>query len=227
MIWPWLIIFIPKKYLEITIIIFISIGIVSHLILRALMPGINLVHILTPTCFDAFGMGALLAYYINYKPERLKIFTKRLAIVTLAAFLLLCFTIITRKFILPTRTLISVCALCSIVYVMKERKNLLFTYIFNNRLLIFIGKISYGVYIYHLFIPWIWRGVLKNTNIHFFVPARIVQQVILAEQFILLIGLSWISWKVFEHPINELKRYFSYDRMNKIKNAYVQPGLKA
>ncbi|MBK8553827.1 MAG: hypothetical protein IPL53_23360 [Ignavibacteria bacterium] len=69
--------------------------------------------------------------------------------------------------------------------------------------LIYLGKISYGLYLYHNFIPMICKVLglpaFGNIYINFMV------------QLSLLILISSLSWFLIEKPINGLKKYFSYN----------------
>ena len=67
--------------------------------------------------------------------------------------------------------------------------------ILSNRVLLFIGKISYGVYLFHNFIPYFygidWPKILQPFSMY------IVQLF----RFLLLISIASISWFLFEKPI--------------------------
>lgn len=72
----------------------------------------------------------------------------------------------------------------------------------ENPNLVFIGKISYGIYIYHMFIPFL------NTM---YIPSSLgtVFKVIL--NCITLFIISLLSWFLIEKPINSLKARFNYN----------------
>lgn len=64
----------------------------------------------------------------------------------------------------------------------------------------YLGKISYGLYVFHLpclVLAAFWFGPYMQHGTA--VPA-----------LLLTIGLSMLSWHLFESPINDLKRYFPY-----------------
>ena len=72
--------------------------------------------------------------------------------------------------------------------------------------LLFCGKISYGLYIYHLFMPVILPKIFQRLHIPY--PEEIVLWFIL--QVAATIIVAACSWFLFERPINNLKRRFDY-----------------
>ena len=75
--------------------------------------------------------------------------------------------------------------------------------------IVYLGKISYGLYVFHLltvpFLPPVMRLLHVPSSLENNLPLRVA---ILAA---LTLGLSMLSWHVFEKPLNDLKRYFPYD----------------
>jgi peptidoglycan/LPS O-acetylase OafA/YrhL len=75
----------------------------------------------------------------------------------------------------------------------------------ENPALTYIGKISYGIYVYHPFIDALYAHLAEKFQLgsaHW----------LLRFGFVALssIGLAALSWRFFEAPINALKRYFPY-----------------
>jgi peptidoglycan/LPS O-acetylase OafA/YrhL len=72
----------------------------------------------------------------------------------------------------------------------------------------YVGRISYGVYVVHAFMPVVLFYVLKWTHVS--LPE------IPFFRFLLLsamsIAVASLSWHLMESPINRLKRYFEYER---------------
>ena len=89
--------------------------------------------------------------------------------------------------------------------------------ILNWKPLIYIGKISYGVYLYHLFIPWGLYEVLGLRQ-----PENLVLNAILLMTTTLIVAS--LSWHFFEMPINGLKKHFPYPGL--IPKAQKGPGPK-
>ncbi len=69
-IWPFIMLFVPKRFLFKTIVIIISTGPVFRTVLFLFSNGSpaasDFIHILTPSCMDSFGLGALLAYAMTF-----------------------------------------------------------------------------------------------------------------------------------------------------------------
>ena len=72
---------------------------------------------------------------------------------------------------------------------------------------LYCGKITYGIYVYHMFAPDILRTMLS------FFGATYTAQGWLNFTFVTLatVATASLSWHLFEQPINGLKRYFSYN----------------
>jgi len=209
--WPWIILFLNKKYLPQVILFFIAIGICSQYLLHEMELG----DIFTTSCFDAFGFGALLSWLTIFKPQALMLFYKIIRWLALACFIVFMIGVFQQQWIyIPLRTLVSVIALWMITYIVymdKEQRPLQLSFILNNKLLLFIGKISYGVYLYHRILPSLTTEVLNRyINNHLPLASKHIIYVLFMENFILLILLAWLSWNIIEAPLLKLKKYFTY-----------------
>lgn len=96
--------------------------------------------------------------------------------------------------------------------VFKAKKgNIKLGFIWNNRLLIFLGKISYGLYLYHNIIPHFSKMALEKVGISIeSFPYKLGYIVMIGINFVLVVGIAWLSWNFIEKPILSLKRYFEY-----------------
>lgn len=213
LIWPWIILFSNKKYLLHVIFIFIFIGILSQYLMR----GIKMSPILTFTCFDSFGMGALLSWVISYANTQLKKFYSIISIVSIIfGFLFILGAFKYKWEIIPLRTIVSFITLWVITYIIinPNKNSFDFKYILNNRILIFLGKISYGLYLYHNIIPSTLNSKLINIYFNPLLPDLIYKkywgQLFLLENVILLVLISWLSFVLIEKRFLNLKIYFDY-----------------
>jgi peptidoglycan/LPS O-acetylase OafA/YrhL len=214
--WPFIILFINKKYLIHAICIFISIGVITQCFINdqfGYMP--------TYTCFDSFGLGALLAWMIKYKPQLLNTTYKIVSAIAVCCALTIISQIVFNWWLhLPLRTMHSVIALWMITYVVlqKGEKKISFSSFLNNRVFFFIGKISYGIYLYH--IPIQRFGFVLSRFIKKTFPSGFMNdytgQIVLVTNFCLLIFVSWLSWILVERPILSLKKYFDYQNKKQV-----------
>jgi hypothetical protein len=74
--------------------------------------------------------------------------------------------------------------------------------IFEFKPLVYTGKISYGIYVYHPFVYFLLPILFYRTDIDFFLLPRLLQFGLLVGT---TIGMAAISWHFFESPINSLK----------------------
>ena len=73
--------------------------------------------------------------------------------------------------------------------------------IVGNRVVVYLGRISYGLYVYHNILGHAVGHILGATT-----PLWVLFSVNLAATII----TSVLSWHLVEFPINRLKRYFPY-----------------
>ncbi|ALD22293.1 acyltransferase family protein [Hymenobacter sp. DG25A] len=207
LLWPWVMFFIPRKYILPGILFFITIGIISNYIFSPRGLGF----VLPFTCFDAFGLGALLAYIMVFHKEQLaKTYRVCTVLGVVCSFILVYALAQHQNTLIPGRTDQAFIALWIITYILYKREtNQKIFFVLNSRVLIFLGKISYGMYLYHLPLAYDYPYLHKYINLH--LPAFFIQHefyVVFLENSILLVLLSWLSWKFLERPILGLKAYF-------------------
>jgi peptidoglycan/LPS O-acetylase OafA/YrhL len=207
LLWPWLMLYVNRKYLLSIVLASIAIGIGTQWALR----NHGLGDIFTLSCFDGFGFGALLAWAWVYKSAVIKKYYVPLLCVSVAAFTLQLFRVSGYNSFVPSRTLTSICTIAVISTVLLEKRFIVSDIVLNNPILIFIGKISYGVYLFHLMIPYIAYDLF--TPINNFLPHSLKKYsyyFLTTEKFALLILVAFLSWKLIEHPILRLKSRFNY-----------------
>jgi peptidoglycan/LPS O-acetylase OafA/YrhL len=72
----------------------------------------------------------------------------------------------------------------------------------------YLGKISYGIYIFHNFVPVAFGAAAARLGIGY-ENAGIVNFILAS---LVACGVAAISWHAFEAPINRLKRHFPYEQ---------------
>ena len=170
----------------------------------------------TVSCLDLFMMGALLAYVYFYKPTFFikASNNKYLKITILLAFSILFFVFVKmpqwelfnwvfQRFLMGV---VYLCVLGFFVSGIKGRVGMLL----ENRLLIRLGKLSYGIYLIHNFVPGILLPI-KALNVPLVVEFFLY--------FVVTIVLSEISYRFIENPVRDLNRFFI------IKSAEIETKL--
>lgn len=210
--WPTLMLFVPRRYLLHVIYIFIAVGVVTQILLRNHPMG----PIMTPTCFHAFGAGALLAWHMVYFTAGLEKFYKAVKVLAFIALVIFIAGLVKPEWGIfkMLRILSSVFGLFIITYLIHRGKtgNLKLGFIWNNRALIFMGKISYSLYLYHLLIPYFTKMALESVGISVatLLPYKMGYVLMIGVNLVILIAISLTSWLVIEKPILALKKHFEY-----------------
>jgi peptidoglycan/LPS O-acetylase OafA/YrhL len=199
LIWPWLILFIDKRYFKYLFALFILSGPVSAFISITIYHGIA--PILLPNCFDSFGIGGLYAY-CSLRPERLKKFKNVLNVVFPIALgiyfywkLMAVAGSVGYGDGIYNRTINSIIGIWLIDHIIKSISEF-----WETPLLIRIGKISYGIYLFHIPISVLVNSLHISSN----------PFVIYAIKLPLLLLISYCSYYFFELKVMNLKKKFAY-----------------
>jgi peptidoglycan/LPS O-acetylase OafA/YrhL len=167
--WPLLLLFVFKKRILYLIFFMIIIGTIYPFFLD------GKTSVLTLSCVNAFGIGALLAYFEIIKPNYKSLFNTILRIVFFPILVLIC---INKMVVLipyfSDRLAISILAVSVIGFCRYRSKHVLVTQILENKTLNFIGIISYGIYLYHNVVPKYWvlgcqKNGLGDTSVNLYV----------------------------------------------------------
>ena len=215
LVWPFLIFCTPQKWLK---HLFYSIILLSIMFkfnrYIANAPFFNFYDVLPLSCFDAFGIGALLAHYKIFGNSYLEKCINALPFyILLAGSIIINYLIYITGFNFLFGLTVSISSALMIIKVFKGYKGRV-NVLLDNKFIQYLGKISYGLYIYHNFIPWLIRCIKGIETYH---PIDFIHihaswlsnpVILIIVQFLLLLVVSTIYWFLFEKPINNLKKYF-------------------
>jgi peptidoglycan/LPS O-acetylase OafA/YrhL len=214
LVWPWLILLLPRRWLGRTAMIAIAIAPLFRFTLVMLAhngfdSGTSLAgYISTPTTLDSLGIGSLLAT-LRSTPAGAEWLRKwmRLAI-PLTGLVLLSFFQFgpknTAHFIfLDTSAAI---LFSWMIYKASRGYGGLIGAFLSFAPIVYLGRISYGIYVFHPFIPGLVTRSFQRMGIR--VPAE--QWITAAIYAGMTVIVATTSWYVLERPMNNLKRYVPY-----------------
>jgi peptidoglycan/LPS O-acetylase OafA/YrhL len=209
LVWPWLIVFLPLRYLKPMFVSLIVVAPLWRIFFQYLHP--SLMQALPIAYGDTLGIGSYLAYH-NWAHQGRRVESRSFQWAALLG--VVSFTLCTAARLRTNTsplfledTALAFCFGWLIIRAANGFHNSL-SNVIGNSAIRYIGKISYGIYIFHNFAP---RLTSRFTQ---FIPAHahLLHQmpVKLMIDLILTISVASVSWHVFEKPINNLKRYFPY-----------------
>ncbi len=216
LLFPFFILFIPKRYTLHSLYGLILFAIATRFIAFVMHPDGVESYVLMPCCLDSFATGGLLSYWSIFNKEKLvNLLNKKwIFILSLSLFLVFCI----RLHLNPNgdfyismfyRFFISIVCFWLIgTATLREFTGGMQLFL-ENKIVVYLGKISYGLYVYHHFMPYLFASIIEKTNISLPWPTlHIFEYPII--YFLLTLLFSVFSWHVLERPINSLKKHFEY-----------------
>lgn len=208
--WPFIILFIKPKRTWIAIVGIIVLSLICRAYLYFYVGHWMATSYFTLSCMHALGLGALLAYFTIYKKEFSKTLSNPVILYVVIGLYVLLFYIQDTYKINWYKEIFDdfVFAIVSVFIILRASTNgfkFLGKVILENKFISYSGKISYGLYIYHLFISKVFYPLASKIGL------SITDKYTLFVAFYLLTFLlAHISWKLIENPINSLKKKFPY-----------------
>ncbi|MFN6481905.1 MULTISPECIES: acyltransferase [unclassified Nostoc] len=212
LLWPWFILFSSKKLLLPILVLIILVGPLFRLLATHI--GLNevAVWVLTPSVLDILGLGSLLAY-LKHRKEIFNISQEKIVKVffIIGIILLLLGKIFKRiDNNIIFEIVFSDTALALIFTWLVAEASIGFKGIVGSILesqpLVYLGKISYGIYLIHLFTLYEVSKVFQKLELSFSGSAIVIA----IFSTIATIIIASVSWHFLEKPIIELKRFFNY-----------------
>jgi peptidoglycan/LPS O-acetylase OafA/YrhL len=212
LLWPWFILFLPRRWLLPIIIMLIGVAPLFRFTSTAV--GVNqvAVWVLTPSACDALCLGALLAYLNSHEGELLISKQKILYFFLLTGLFI---TLVLPIFPYLNARNLFVSALtdtgrgmifaCLVAAAANGFKSFIGR-ILESKLLVYLGKISYGIYLIHAFMPEIAYRIFDYLGF----PGYKSPLIIAFFSTMATIIVATITWQFLERPINDLKRFFQY-----------------
>ncbi|WP_439556118.1 acyltransferase family protein [Dyadobacter sp.] len=214
--WPFVVLTVPLRYMKRTLIATVILGSASRWVLGYF--GYN-EGVLMPTCLDSFGLGAIWAYVSYYDKSVVKFLKvlNVLALAGLAVFLFICFNNVDA---LPKTLLFRTSMSLFCLYLVAKASYgsgfpSIIGSILDNAFMRHIGRISYGLYVYHMLVPTLVVPlIVKICNRFLHITLDFSNYSLKLVSLIVLILLATASWYIFEAPFIKLKKYFQLSRVD-------------
>lgn len=212
LIWPWIILLIPSRYLLRAIIVVVAVGVLFRFGCSLLPLGHRgtPAYALLPGCADKLALGALLAFFWDRSTTpKLARWNNWFIRSGLWIGLPVLIALITLRHYHPDSRL-------ALVFLPLSAA-LFFVWLIGRAAhgfggiagafleclpVSYLGKISYGLYLFHYLVP----QTLDRFRVH--VPGR--WSLRFGFYAAITIAIASLSWYAFEKPINGLKRFFAY-----------------
>ncbi len=212
LVWPWLILLLPRRRLATAALITAAIAPLFRLYL-ALNGQFGGPHDLwayvgTPSALDSLGIGSLIAILMSTKStaETLQR-SMQWAVPVIALVLVVVLEFAPHGVVHHVFVDTAAAAFFGwLIYTASRGFTGITGKILAAAPLVFIGRISYGIYVYHPFVP----NVTSRVAPHFGVALPIGPWTSTVFYILFTIIVAAVSWYAFERPINRLKKKFPY-----------------
>ncbi len=206
LLWPWLVWTLPERWLPFFFSVACAMGPASRAVLLVATSNDITVHAFTLSCFDFFGTGSLLAWaWLRWgeadpKLRRLE----KIALLLLPLALVWPWLVGTDSFTTVILPMVQAVAFAGLVGACAHGIGGGVGLVLLWRPLLWLGQISYGVYLWHNHAPWLGSRLLARLNAdgrnHF--ESEIAQVVYYS---CLTMIMAATSWYLLERPINRWK----------------------
>lgn len=208
--WPLLLVFLPRNKTLTIILSSITLSVAFRLAVYFTNGNWMMISYSTPGCMYALGLGALLAYLTRYK-QHLAVTLSRPEVLYVTAVVYLVVQFLAFRYSLEAwkqvgdEVFFAVLSALIILRAAAGQFRYGMKWILEHRWVNYAGRISYGLYVYHLFIPTLYYFLFPKLGI------SITNKYTLFMTFFLLtFGVAHFSWVLLEAPINRLKSKFPY-----------------
>ncbi|MEQ9219054.1 MAG: acyltransferase [Cyclobacteriaceae bacterium] len=211
LVWPFLVIFIPKRHLVKVFVLFIVSSILLNVIYQ---PTVDAFRVLTVANLHTLGGGALLAFLLRYRDQS-KVYqflvNNRLMLLVLS----LAVFVITLNYqgaikevqILLIELFLAFTTFMAVLISIHGWPSV-FGSLFRSRHVQHIGKVSYGIYLFHMLIPVVLSIIIEKVPImKFLLPEQIMLRVFLLIVYSYVLAI--ISYNAYEIHFLKLKARFN------------------
>ncbi len=206
LVWPWILLFTPKRFRLPVVSFLVVVGLVYCSVFYK-DPYIGAIPIADLPTLGAGGVLACLYVSRGRAMDWLRDKRHVLFAITFVHLLLVLILLSDDSpFLSLYRQIALACCTFSIVLVSVFGWAGPIGYLARNWFIQYLGMISYGIYLYHMPVPFVYRALAAK----YFPSVHMSPWVFMAFCFTLTVGVAALSYKYIETPFLKLKRYFAY-----------------
>jgi peptidoglycan/LPS O-acetylase OafA/YrhL len=206
LVFPFLILLIKRKHAFFIPIVLIVVSLIFKFMNQGIEKPFNL---LTITQLDMLGAGVGLALIKNRLSETFNLLTGKIGKTIMMVSLFACIWVYYFVDMTPEIWLTFDCLLLLAFSLLVANATNGFSGIvgrvFDNKVLIYLGKVSYGLYVYHKIVPLSLLIILKKIDIQ--IDSILIYYII---NLIILLVVTHLSWILVEKPMLKFKSKFEY-----------------
>jgi peptidoglycan/LPS O-acetylase OafA/YrhL len=212
--WPWLVLFVPRRRIGLVMVMAVLSAIVYRVIVGDLLSTQRGWDQMPIGSLDTLAVGALLALVFRDapSPKRIQQLLRNVVLPTgLAGLVFLTWHADwsgNLRLLVAGHDLAYALVCCWLIAGAYNGFGGVAGRLLEARPIVYLGRISYGIYAYHLFVP-----VTLNKILEAFggaLPPHGIVRLLIAGA--ITIAIAAISWRFFEAPINALKGRVPYER---------------
>ena len=201
LVWPAIILFVPWRWLVPSAWAMIAVGPLSRLAFATAMPAQTGYYLATTSCVDCLGLGALLALRAEDGHRGASVPLWLGLALLVPCWVMLALGVGWRPMV-TLRPFAHAVAFTWLIARAGHGFEGIGARFLACRPLVYLGSISYGLYVYHAAIP----AFLGHWGLPS--PDRSLGSLFMVT--VLSIAIASLSWFAMERPINSLKKYFPY-----------------
>lgn len=212
LIWPLVMLLVDKKYILRVILCFLLVSFLSRLACYLFISDWQAGAYFSLNLFLPLCLGALMAYARRYNPQLHRVFSSYILLCFFAVVYALAYYANENYFFFNVfrgvldEYLFSLAAAFFVYRASQNNFKYLAKGILSHEIVVYIGKISYGLYLYHLFVSdlyWKYLSPRFQIDIH-------SVNAVWVFFFVIAFILAVFSYHFIEKPFNDLKKYFKY-----------------
>jgi peptidoglycan/LPS O-acetylase OafA/YrhL len=215
--WPFVVLWLPGRALVPVLVGMVVVGPASRALVASFEPGDDVASkVLTCCCLDSLGLGALLATLAQQRAPGCEARRERwlLAGLLVGIFLMavaLGLSALNQGVVIRRTIKVLAFSLVSLWLVARAVRGFRgpVGQFLACRPLVYLGTISYGLYLIHVFVPPLLTLVVESLG-GTFVFKELSPVLRFGVMFGATLPLAMVSWHFLEKPLNDLKRWFPY-----------------